>query len=106
MDLPPAEVAVTTGQYKIPAQGLNQQRYGITVPKGASRLLAEINQALTELQNEGRINELANQYIGVDHSDILPLPTATGPTPTPDPDSPISCTGGTSICWRPAVLEP
>lgn len=79
MDLPVAESAVQAGAggLAIAGQGLNPQRLAIALPKGASSLTAEINRVLGELQSEGRVAELAQQYLDLETGELLPTPTAT-----------------------------
>ena len=97
LDLPPAELAVKEGAFAIAGQGLNRQRFGIAVPKGAAVLQAEINRALGELQASGRIEALAREYLGLDKEDLIPIPTPDPgqPTPTPVPTAPpAACIDG------------
>jgi ABC-type amino acid transport substrate-binding protein len=75
MDLPPAQTAVNERGFVISAQGLNRQRFGIAVPNGAASLQAKLNEALSALQAEGRVVELATEYLGQDElilQDLLP----------------------------------
>ncbi len=85
LDQLPAEIAATAEDVAIVAQGLNKQRYAIAVPQGAEKLQAAINETLIELQNEGFMAALANQYLNIDPEDILPIdpeePVEPGPTP-------------------------
>ncbi len=92
LDLKPAQNFVAQGGVKIIAQGLNKQRFAIALPKGQVALRRVINQALTDLQNEGVVAALAQQYLGVDREDVLPLPVPTPepPTPTPAPVQPTA----------------
>ena len=80
MDLQPATLALAGGGINLVGQGLNQQRLAIALPLGANALTDKINQALLELMNEGVINQLAAQYLGLNPEDLLPTPT---PEPTP-----------------------
>jgi ABC-type amino acid transport substrate-binding protein/heat shock protein HslJ len=82
MDLQPATAALALGDLKLAGQGLNQQRFAIALPQGANTLKAEINQALLTLQNNGTVNELANEYLGLKPEDVIPPPT---PEPTLEP---------------------
>jgi ABC-type amino acid transport substrate-binding protein len=85
LDLQPAEIAVAAGGVKMMAQGLNQQRYGLALPKGAKALKAEIDRVLTTLFNEGIIAQLAKQYLDMDQLLPTPTPAATStPGPTPE----------------------
>ena len=86
MDLLPAETAVSTiGSIKIVGSGLNQELYAIAMLKGAATLQVELNKALTQLSNSGRLNQLITQYLGVPPDEILPTPTPNPVTPTPLP---------------------
>ncbi|MEA1977564.1 MAG: transporter substrate-binding domain-containing protein [Chloroflexota bacterium] len=81
MDLQPALTAAKEGNVSLVGKGFNQQRFAIAVPVGAATLQSNINNAITALQNEGVINQLAMTYLGLRPEDILPIPT---PEPTPD----------------------
>jgi len=81
MDLQPATLALSGGDLKLVGQGLDQQRLAIALPKGSNALRAKINEALLALQNEGRVNQLAEIYLGLRPEDIVPPPT---PEPTPE----------------------
>jgi len=82
MDLQPATLALSDGVLKLVGQGLDQQRLAIALPKGADALREKINQALLTLQNEGRVNQLIQTYLGLKPEDIIPPPT---PEPTEAP---------------------
>ncbi len=92
LDVSPAEAAVAAGGVKIVAQGLNQQRYAIALPKGAQALTAQINQVLTDLHNEGVIADLARQYLQIEQ--LPPTPT---PAPTSTPAPPPACIDGLAL---------
>jgi len=81
MDLQPATLTLSAGDLKLVGQGLNQQRLAIALPQGSDALRAKINEALLTLQNEGRVNQLAQTYLGLRPEDIIPPPT---PEPTPE----------------------
>jgi polar amino acid transport system substrate-binding protein len=87
MDLKPAQSYVNAGGVKILVQGMNQQLYAIGMLKGADTLRDKINEALTELQNDGTLANLQVQYLGVTPEDAVtpqPPPTASPQlTPTP-----------------------
>ena len=97
MDLEPATLALAEGGLKLVGQGLNQQRFAIALPLGANALKDEINRALLELMNEGVINQLASQYLGLNPEDLLPTPTleptSVVPTLTPEPTAEICVDG-------------
>jgi polar amino acid transport system substrate-binding protein len=102
MDLPVAQQYLSQGGLKLVGQGLNQQRFAIALQQGATALQIQINNALTQLQNEGVIAALAQQYLGVDPNQIIPPPTPTAtpvvpPTATPVPNVPptaVPCVNG------------
>ena len=95
MDALPAQEFADQGGVKLVGRGFNQQRLALAVRKGDASLKAEIDRALTELQNEGRIAQLAQQYLGLDPSDLLPMPTSTpAPAATATPAPPSACVDG------------
>ena len=85
LDLLPAQTAVSSSSIKIVGSDLNQQLYAIAMRKGAGPLQTEINNALLQLSNSGRLNALITQYLGVPPEQILPTPTPLPVTPTPLP---------------------
>jgi polar amino acid transport system substrate-binding protein len=92
LDLPPAQLAVSAGGLKLVGQGLNQQRLAIGLVNGAATTQGQLNNALTQLQNAGRLNALAQQYLGLNPGEIIPLPTPLPVLPTPFPTAtPIAC---------------
>ena len=82
MDLQPAVQTLADPELKLVGQGLNQQLLAIALPKGSEALRAQIDQALLTLQNEGRVTQLAQTYLGLRPEDIIPPPT---PEPTQAP---------------------
>ena len=82
MDLQPAVQTLADPELKLVGQGLNQQLLAIALPKGSEALKAQIDQALLTLQNEGRVTQLAQTYLGLRPEDIIPPPT---PEPTQAP---------------------
>lgn len=85
LDLLPAEIAVAAEDVALVAQGLNKQRYAIAVPQGADKLQAAINETLIELQNEGFMAALAQQYLNINPEDILPIDPQEPVTPIAPP---------------------
>lgn len=81
LDFPVAQVAISQGGVKLAGQGLNTQYYAIGVPKGETVLKNQLNNALKQLNDSGRLAELTEKYMGVS----MPLPT---PVPTPGPGEP------------------
>ncbi len=96
LDLQPATLALSNPELMLVGQNLNQQKLAIAVPNGADTLREVINQALLDLQNEGRVDQLVEQYLGLKPEDIIPPPTAeptVEPTETPAAtETPIACT--------------
>ena len=80
LDAQPAVAEASAGGFKLVGRGLNQQRFAIALPKGATSLTAEIDRVLTDLSNEGFLAQLAKQYLNLEPEEILPTPT-----PTPEP---------------------
>jgi ABC-type amino acid transport substrate-binding protein len=70
----PLEVAARNDRLQIVGRGLNRQRLAVAVTRG-STLLSPINQALFELQNEGQLAALAQQYLDLEQAELQPLPT-------------------------------
>jgi len=82
MDLQPAVQTLADPDLKLVGEGLNQQLLAIALPKGAETLKAQIDGALLALQNEGRVTQLAQTYLGLRPEDVIPPPT---PEPTEAP---------------------
>jgi len=82
MDLQPAVRTLADPDLKLVGEGLDQQLLVIALPKGTDSLRVQIDRALLELQNEGRVNQLAQTYLGLRPEDIIPPPT---PEPTQAP---------------------
>ena len=101
LDYVPAQSFANQGGVKVVGHGFNQQRFALAVRKGATTLQAEINRALIELQNDGRIAQLAQQHLNLAPPDILPTPTPApaAPTPTtaPAPAPTPSCIDGMAL---------
>jgi len=89
MDLKPAIDFAENRGVRLVGKGLNQQRFAIAAKKGATELINRINQALVELQNEGVISRLSEQYLDLEPGEIIPPPT---PAPTPE-----SCIDGSEV---------
>jgi polar amino acid transport system substrate-binding protein len=73
-----ADEYIISGGVVSVGRGLNRQLFAIALPKGASILQAQLNEALISLQNDGTIARLTDVYLD------LQLPIAT-PTPEPTP---------------------
>lgn len=70
-----ANAAVAQGGVKRVGGGLNPQRYAIAVRRGADALRSQLNAALVQLHNEGRLSVLAQTYFGSGAVVTLPAPT-------------------------------
>ena len=79
-DLQPTIAATQFFDVVLVGQGLSPQRMAIAILLNGNELTAKINQALTELQNEGVIAALQKLYLNLDPADAMPVPT---PIPTP-----------------------
>jgi ABC-type amino acid transport substrate-binding protein/heat shock protein HslJ len=95
-DLLPAQVAVNAyDDIELVGQGLNRERYAIAVALGATELQTKMNEALITLQNNGRLAELAAEYLNLDASEVAPIPTPDpNPEPTPAPPPTPVCRDG------------
>jgi ABC-type amino acid transport substrate-binding protein len=92
MGLLPAEEYLKQGGLESVGKGFNTQLFGIALPKGSPVLQAKLNEALTQLQNDGTLARLSNQYLQIDTGQIMPIvtptalpPTAVVPAPTTAP---------------------
>lgn len=94
-DLLPAQVAVGLfDDIELIGQGLNLERYAIALPPGATELQTRLNEALTTLQNQGRIAALAREYLDLEAGEVLPVPPPDPNQPTPVPPPPAACLNG------------
>jgi len=75
MDRQPAIQYLSDPELVLAGESLHQQRLAIALPAGAGALQSVINQALLDLQNEGRLSQLAQDYLGLRPEDIIPPPT-------------------------------
>ncbi len=75
LDRQPAIKFLSDPELVLAGERLNQQRLAVALPAGAGALQAVINQALLDLQNEGWISQLAQNYLGLQPEDIIPPPT-------------------------------
>jgi polar amino acid transport system substrate-binding protein len=86
MDKLAAEEYILTGGVISAGENLNAQLFAIALPKGAPTLQAQLNAVLTDLQNDGTVARLTNQFllIAMPVATPAPMPTAIpGPTATP-----------------------
>jgi len=87
-----AQASVEQGGVKIIAKGRGRQHYAIALTKGAFALKAKLDEAISDLYDNGTVDRLAQQYLDV--GQLLPTPTP-GPTSTPGPQPP--CTDGLAL---------
>ncbi len=79
LDLKPAQSYAASGQIKVLVQDLNQQLYAVGMMKESNALREKINEALTQLQNDGTLANLQVEYLGIKPEDVVT------PQPTPPP---------------------
>jgi polar amino acid transport system substrate-binding protein len=91
MDRAPADTAIQQGGYVLAGEGLNAQQIAMAIPQDAFILRDEINRTLAELQAEGRVAELIEEYFNVDPGTLPPIPTPDPGQPTPTPLPPAGC---------------
>ena len=89
MDFLPAQAATQNMNVKIVQSGFNPQNYAIAIATGAYTLQGNLNRILTQLQNDGTLNLLAQYYL-----DISNPPTPAPPKPTQPPATPSACLDG------------
>jgi arginine/lysine/histidine transporter system substrate-binding protein len=75
LDRQPAIKYLADPDLVLAGERLNQQRLAVALPAGAQALQSVINQALLDLQNEGRLSQLVQDYLGLRPEDIIPVPT-------------------------------
>jgi ABC-type amino acid transport substrate-binding protein/heat shock protein HslJ len=94
LDLSAANAFVAAGGVKLVGQDLNQQLYGIAMAKGAATLQTHVNNALTQIQNDGTLAALTQKYFSQSGEGIQPQPTPVPSQPTP---TPAACIDGMSF---------
>lgn len=94
LDMPVAEVEIGNGGVKLVGQGLNPQAFAIALPFSSPTLKAEIDRMLAQLQANGRLSALIQQFLNLPPGQIVPPPTPH-PNPSPVPTAPpVACTNG------------
>ncbi len=91
LDKAPADTYAAQGGLTVIATGFSRQQLAMAIPQDTFTLRSELNRALAELQAEGRVSELIEQYFGIDADLIPPLPTPDPTQPTPTPVPPQGC---------------
>lgn len=80
---------LAAGGLSLAGSGLNPQYYAIAMQPDATTLLANVNQALAAMQQDGTLSQLVQSYLGQTSGVIPPVATATSPpaaaTATPPP---------------------
>ena len=69
----PLELAASDQTLAIVGEGLNRQRIAVALANG-STLLGPINEALFDLQREGVLSRLAEEFLQLDQTALQPLP--------------------------------
>ena len=82
MDYLPAQDMAAQGGVKVVGKGNYPQQYAIMLNLGEDELRSHINDALLQLQNEGRIAVLAQTYLDINPDEVVTIPT---PLPTTIP---------------------
>ena len=104
LDAVPAQLFLQSGGLKLAGEGLVEQKYAIALPKNDDSVAVQINRALTELQNDGVIAQLAQQYLAINAQEVIVPPTPAPPTATPIPtDTPVPTATTTPL---PPTLTP
>ena len=63
------QAAASNGKFEVVGQYLTGEKYGAVLPKG-SAILKDVNQAITDLKNDGTVGRLAEQNLGGDPAKI------------------------------------
>jgi ABC-type amino acid transport substrate-binding protein len=77
LDLQPAIASTSKFNVVLVGEGLDLQRMAVAMKTGSVELTGKINDALLQLQNEGVLAALQNEYLGLTPSETLPISTAT-----------------------------
>ena len=92
LDRQPALAFEASANVRNIGKGLNPQNFAIALAPGQDSLRRVINQALSQLQDEGVVEDLIKEYLKIKPEDILPAPTPEPepPTATPAPSQPTA----------------
>jgi ABC-type amino acid transport substrate-binding protein/heat shock protein HslJ len=89
LDLKPAQSFAAGGDIKVLAQDLNDQLFAIAMQRDSNTLRDKINEALAELEQDGALAKLRQEYLGLEPDEVEPPPplppTPIAPQPTPVP---------------------
>jgi len=94
LDLKPAKSFVAAGGVKILVQDLNKQLFAIGMKQGSTTLRDKINEALAQLEADGTLAKLQQQYLGFTPDEIVPLPPLPTPAPPQPTPTPPACLDG------------
>ena len=83
LDSGPAMKFANQGSAKLVGEGFTQQNYAIGFRQDCLALKDTVNLVLTQLQNDGTLARLAEQYLNLQPDDLEPVPTPAPPTPIP-----------------------
>jgi ABC-type amino acid transport substrate-binding protein len=83
MDTPSAQVYQQQNNLKMAGTGMNPQRYAVAMPLNSPTLQSNINSALNTLYNDGTLGELAEKYLHIDSTSVVPPATSEVPPATP-----------------------
>jgi polar amino acid transport system substrate-binding protein len=88
LDYVPAENFAKSDGLPVAGRGLVRQSFAIAVPKGDVTLTAQLNTVLGQLQEEGFLAALVEQYLAVEPGQVEEPPTPLSPTATPPCSAP------------------
>jgi len=91
VDRLPGRVIAKANNFRVVAEGLNEQRFAIAVRKG-STLRQALNDSLLQAQNDGTMAKLIDQYLGIAPADQEKPDNPTQPetVPTATPSQPVA----------------
>lgn len=93
MDSIPGQEYVSQGGLEVLGAGLYTQLFAIGLPKGASIFQTQLNQTLSQLQNDGTVTRLVSQQLNVILGSVppTPLPVPTFPPVVVPTAAPAAC---------------
>ena len=83
LDAGPAKKFADQGSAKLVGEGFTQQSYAIGFRPDCIALADTVNLVLAQMQNDGTLARLAEQYLNLQPDDLIPVPTSAPPTPQP-----------------------
>jgi len=92
MDSIPGQEYVSQGGLEVLGSGLYTQLFAIGLPKGANVFQTQLNQTLSQLQNDGTVTRLVSQYLNINLGSVPPTPIAVPTYPPVVPTTaPAAC---------------